>query len=235
MAVVPEISVVIPIYKSQSTLQELNSRILEHLASKPVEIIYVNDCSPDDSLRTLQQLTAQHQQVKLVDLAKNVGQQKATLEGLKKATGRKIIVMDGDLQDAPELIMDLFEQSSARTTVYVFREGAYQSKARMLTSRLIKYVMYLLSGLHYKAGSFYMMDQSILPRVVDVASECRHPYMSIIVAHFTDTIKYIPATRPKSIGQSGYSFIGRLYAAFKAIYCSLYCSYVKLIPAGKDS
>ncbi len=229
MEVIPDISVVIPVYNNQEFLVELNKRILEKLQTHCLEIIYINDASLDDSILILQHLTVAHPEVKIIDCSTNFGQQKATLKGLKEARGKKIVVMDGDLQDAPELIPELYILAKKPgCTAYVLRKGFYQSKARMITSRLIKFTIYLLSGLHYKAGSYYMMDQNILPKVVAVASSCRHPYLSIIIAHFSKSINYISATRSKSIGPSGYSFMGRFIAASHAIYCSLFCSYIKL-------
>ncbi len=227
-----DISVVVPIYRNEKTLRELNDRIMRQLATFAFEIIYVNDASPDAALGVLKILSAEHREVSVVDLSRNVGQHKATLEGLKKAAGEKVVVMDGDLQDAPELIIELYQLAVDReTSVFVIRAGEYQSRSRMITSRIIKYVMYLLSDLHYKAGSYYLVDRSTLHRVIDVASRCQYPYISIIVAHFTGNLRYIPAQRVKSFGKSGYSFFGRLNAAFKAVYCSLYCSYVKLRPS----
>ncbi len=228
MEVDSEISVVIPIYNNQNTLIELNRRIIRHLCNYDFEIIFVNDSSQDQSLDVLKQLSAEYQQVKFVDLDINMGQQKATLEGLKRSKGQKVVVLDGDLQDAPELILELKQLITDREdAAYVLRVGTYQSKSRMITSKLIKGLVYLLSGLHYRAGSYYLINRDTLQQVIRIATNCKHPYLSIIVAHFSGNIKYLPANRIKTIGTSGYSFIGRIKAAYRAIYCSLYCSYIK--------
>ncbi|GAA3522548.1 hypothetical protein GCM10022393_41420 [Aquimarina addita] len=227
-----DISVVIPIYRNNKVLKELHNALMTVLNPYNYEIIYVNDCSPDSSLDTLTDLASQYACVTYLDLEENVGQQKATLQGLKKAIGQKIVVLDGDLQDHPQLIPLLYQAMAQNngSAAFVKRKGMYQSKGRMTTSVLIKKIIQLLSGLHYKAGSYYMFDNSLLKKVTTTASNCQYPYMSIIVAHFASQIQYISADRGKSIGPSGYTFSKRIKAAVMAIYCSLYCTYTKLIP-----
>lgn len=224
-----DLSVVIPIYNNDNVLIELNNQLIEELVFLKYEIIYVNDCSPDRAIDTLTFFASKYPRVRPINLSKNIGQQKATLEGLKKAVGQKIVVLDGDLQDSPKLIPDLYNKNKSEgDAVFVKRKGIYQSMGRMMTSILIKKVIQLISGLHYKAGSYYLFDSSIKKKVIFVASNCKHPYMSIIVAHFSNKIKYVSATRGKNTGPSGYNFRKRIKAAIMAIYCSLYCTYTRL-------
>lgn len=225
-----DISVVIPIYGNNDSLAELNSRLMASLSSFKHEIVYVNDDSPDDSSNSMQILASKHQQIRHIKLLQNVGQQKATLEGLKVVFGKKIVVLDGDLQDTPELIPELYKLiRSEKDAVFVKRKGIYQSIGRMLTSMFIKKIIQIMSGLHYKAGSYYMFDRSLLSDVNLVASKCRYPYVSIIVAQFAHQVKYVTVDRGKGVGPSGYSLMKRIKAAMMAIYCSAYCTYSKLI------
>lgn len=223
-----DITVVVPVYKNADSLMELSERINHTLGSLQFEIIYVNDCSPDNASVVLDELSRTYAQVRVHTLSQNIGQHKATLEGIKKASGRKVVVMDGDLQDAPELIIKMYDiASSNKDAVFVKRKGSYQSKGRMLTSLIIKKAVQFISGLHYKAGSYYVFDQSYQSKIITVASKCRYPYMSIITGHLADNIQYIESERSKSIGGSGYNFAKRIYAAFMALYCALYCSYIR--------
>lgn len=224
-----ELSVVVPIYKNENTLIKLNNRLIDHLKNFRFEIIYVNDASPDDSLNILKKLSSDNQNVKYIDLSANIRQQKATLEGLKKASGTKIVVLDGDLQDKPELINTLYMiHNTENEAVFVLRKGTYQSFGRMLTSVLAKKIVQFLSGLNYKAGSYYMIDHLTLSKVLNMATQCPYPYMSIIVVHCAKNIKYLSAKRDKSADSSGYNFIQRIRVTYQAIYCCLYCRYVKL-------
>jgi len=226
-----ELSVVIPIYKNENTLFELTHRLIDHLKIFRFEIIYVNDASSDNSLNILKKLSSENRNVKYLDLSVNIGQQKATLEGLKKATGSKIVVLDGDLQDKPELINPLYKLNDTENeAVFVLRKGTYQSLWRMLTSVLTKKIVQLLSGLNYKAGSYYMIDYLTLSKVLNIATHCPYPYMSILVAHCSKNIKYLPAKRDKSTNPSGYDDIQRIRVTYQAIHCCLYCRHVELKP-----
>ena len=236
MSALVDLSVVVPVYGNNQFLNELNNRIINTLSSLNHEIIYVNDCSPDDSLTTLKVLSKEYPKIQYINLPKNLGQQKATLQGLRQAKGQKIVVLDGDLQDSPELISELYQKSLFTTnSIFVKRIGIYQSKGRMITSIIIKTTVQALSGLHYKAGSYYIFDRSILQDVTRAGTRCKYPYMSIIVALFSTKIQYIKADRAKSIGASGYTMLKRVHAAFMAMYCSLYCCLLYTSPSPRDA
>ncbi len=223
-----DLSIVIPVYNNASSLRELVDRIRQTLSSFEFEIVLVNDCSRDNSLDIIKELSLKYDCVKYLDHTINLGQHRTTLDGIEKAEGTKIAVLDADLQDRPELIIELWKKSHDEfKAVFVKRIGLYQSKGRMITSTFMKRAVQLLSGLHYKAGSYYMFDSSIKGNVVSVGNKCNYPYMSIIVASLGGAPGYIESARAKNTGPSGYSFKKRLKAAAMAIYCALYCRYVK--------
>jgi len=103
----PEISVVIPVFNSGSILSELNRRINNALVDFSFQIIYVNDCSEDNSLEFLEKFAKEAKNIIAIDLMKNVGKDNAIIAGLRIVKGNYIIIMDDDLQHAPENIPDL--------------------------------------------------------------------------------------------------------------------------------
>ena len=114
-----KIDIVIPIYNEQQNLPVLSGR-LEAVCKKLHEyewrIIYVNDGSTDNSLEIMLRQRQQDPMFSIADLSRNFGHQAAITAGLSCATGDAVILMDGDLQDPPELIPELVScwQSGAK-------------------------------------------------------------------------------------------------------------------------
>lgn len=103
----PLLSVVIPVYNNAPCLEELASRLERTLSTppfEPYEVIFVNDGSADESLEILRRLSRRDQQIKVINLSRNFGHQQAITAGFDVARGDAVLVMDGDLQDPPEVI-----------------------------------------------------------------------------------------------------------------------------------
>lgn len=137
-----EVSVVIPTYGNANGLPALHERLLGALEAlgRSFEVIYVDDCSPDDSWNVLQQLRAGDDRVHLLRLLRNVGQQGAVLCGMDHARGRWVVTMDDDLQHRPEEIQTLLEAISQSGDDAII--GRYDTKkhglVRRMGSRLVK-------------------------------------------------------------------------------------------------
>lgn len=104
MAEPTDVSVVIPVYGSADIMPELVQQ-LEAMLSRVAptfEVILVNDCSPDASWRTIVELAAARPWLKGIDLRKNAGQHNAIMAGLHAAKGRRVVLMDDDLQHSPD-------------------------------------------------------------------------------------------------------------------------------------
>jgi undecaprenyl-phosphate 4-deoxy-4-formamido-L-arabinose transferase len=106
-----DVSIVVPVYRSQAILPHLVAKIRDAFAALPwrYELILVNDVSPDDSWNVIKQLAVEFSFVKGVCLTKNVGQHNATMAGLREVSGDIVIIMDDDLQHPPEAIASLIE------------------------------------------------------------------------------------------------------------------------------
>ncbi|MBE3116355.1 glycosyltransferase family 2 protein, partial [Candidatus Bathyarchaeota archaeon] len=105
-------SVVVPVYNSESTLQELAARleiVLKQLCSQ-YELILVNDGSPDQSWKVILQLTKEYSWITGINMMRNYGQHNALLCGVRAARYETTITMDDDLQHPPEEIIKLLEK-----------------------------------------------------------------------------------------------------------------------------
>ena len=108
-----ELSVVIPAYGAADCLRPLHERLTRAIHSLGItyELVFVEDCSPDDSWSVLRSLADSDTNVRAFKLSRNFGQQMAITAGLSKSRGNWIVVMDCDLQDPPELIPQLYEKA----------------------------------------------------------------------------------------------------------------------------
>jgi len=104
------LSIVIPIYNEEGLIDDLVSRTVSALEAfiQDYEIIFVDDGSEDRSLQSLLKCQTQNHKIKVLSLSKNFGHQAAFTAGLEYATGEIVGMMDGDLQDPPELFAEMY-------------------------------------------------------------------------------------------------------------------------------
>ncbi|MDQ7781617.1 MAG: glycosyltransferase family 2 protein [Desulfomonilaceae bacterium] len=129
------------------------------------EIIYVNDCSPDNAREVLAQLAARDENVVVINHARNFGSQSAFTSGMMIATGDAVVLLDGDLQDPPELIEDFYGKwKEGYHVVYGVRRRRQATQflqvAYKLFYRVFKAASYVQIPLD--AGDFSMMDRRVV-------------------------------------------------------------------------
>ena len=108
----PDLSVVVPIFNEEVILPELYRRLSTVLGEivNSYEIVFVSDGSRDGSLHILRLFSEQDRRVKVISLSRNFGHQIAITAGLDHARGEAVVIMDGDLQDPPEVIPALLDK-----------------------------------------------------------------------------------------------------------------------------
>ena len=106
------ISIVIPVYRSREILPILYERIKKVFESLPneYEIIFVDDCSPDNAWEIIHEIAISNTRVKGFQMRRNYGQNNATLCGIRQARGEIIVTMDDDLQHPPEVLPELIKK-----------------------------------------------------------------------------------------------------------------------------
>jgi undecaprenyl-phosphate 4-deoxy-4-formamido-L-arabinose transferase len=140
----PAVSVVVPVYNSEQTLDELVARLMTAASSGPggLEIVLVNDGSRDRSWQVVQRLAAAHPEVRGISLARNHGQHNALLCGIREARGDVIVTMDDDLQNRPEDVPALIARLNADCdVVYGFPRAQQWGVMRNIASRVTKLVL----------------------------------------------------------------------------------------------
>jgi dolichol-phosphate mannosyltransferase len=162
------ISVVVPIFNEQENLPELRRRLVAALeqTGEAWELVLVNDGSRDRSAEIIRQFHAEDPRIKLVDLSRNFGHQPAVTAGVHHARGECVILIDGDLQDPPEVIPEMVKQWRAGSQVVLGeRSSRTDSGARGIGFRLFYPILRAMTDLPSApdAGIFGLMDR----RVVD--------------------------------------------------------------------
>ncbi|MDK2972207.1 MAG: polyisoprenyl-phosphate glycosyltransferase [Candidatus Sumerlaeota bacterium] len=116
------LSVVIPIFNEQENLRPLATRLRRSLdaTGESWEVIFVNDASRDDSLALMRRLSAKDPRFRAVSLSRNFGHQTAITAGMAHARGQAVVLMDGDLQDPPEVVPQLLEKMKSGRWDVVF-------------------------------------------------------------------------------------------------------------------
>ena len=108
-----ELSVVTTMYCSEKYIQEFYERVVETLKKlhfKDYEIIFVDDGSPDNSLKISREIADKDKNVRVIELSRNFGHHKAIMTGLDKTNGKLVFLIDSDLEEPPELIEKFYNE-----------------------------------------------------------------------------------------------------------------------------
>lgn len=220
---VPDLSVIVPVYRNATTVRALAGQVIDVLSGLGLshEIVFVNDASPDDSAARLDELAREHAAVRVIHLPVNVGQHAAVLHGLAAARGAWCAIMDADLQDRPESLAVLWQtRAPGIDAVFGGRRGAYESRGRLLTSRLFKWVLHRLTGIPADAGIFVLLARPLVDRLV--AFPTRVPWVQAMIGCLGARTVSVPVVRdPRADGESSYSAAARLRTASRALLCVL--------------
>jgi len=122
----PVLSLVIPVLNEEAVIGELSRRVIEFLAKVDAtwEVVFIDDGSTDRSREMLTELCTRDERFKLVSLSRNFGHQLAITAGLDYAAGEAVVVMDADLQDPPEVALELAARwREGYEVVYAVRQG----------------------------------------------------------------------------------------------------------------
>jgi dolichol-phosphate mannosyltransferase len=155
----PYFSVVVPVYKSKECLEELHRRLAAALRTitEDYEIILVEDCGGDGSWEVIVELAARDARVTGLQMSRNFGQHYAITAGLDQSRGDWVVVMDGDLQDAPEEIPRLYAKALEGYDVVVARRVGRTDDAPKLFASSLFYALF-----HYFSDVPHVLyDESI--------------------------------------------------------------------------
>src|SRR3984885_314922 len=215
------LSIVIPIYNEEQSLPFLRERVTGFLDSLPcaAEIVLVNDGSSDGSIDLLAEWAQSDGRVKVFNLARNFGHQMAATAGLDQASGQAVVLMDADLQDPPEVILEMLQEyRRGYDVVYGRRTSrAGETHFKRISAWIFYRMMRLLihSDLPADVGDFRLVSRGCLDAVCSMRETHRFLRGMIAWVGFPQTaVSY--ARNPRVAGKSTYSLRKMLWLAWTA-------------------
>ena len=205
------VSVVIPVYRSEKTLDMLVERLGRALPAfaDSYEVVLVNDGSPDDTWGIIERLARAHPWVRGIDLMRNYGQHNATLCGIRAARYEMIFTMDDDLQNPPEEMPKLLAKlNEGYDVVYGVARLRQQAWWRNLFSVLVKRAIGYVMGLRTvrDIGAFKVFRSHLLKAF----EEFNGPDVLVDVLLSWGTSRFASVAvdeSPRVAGRSNYNFI----------------------------
>jgi len=174
----PEISVVVPLFDEERIVGELHRRLDKTLSAMRIsyEILFVNDGSRDATPRLIDALHVRDPYLSVIHLSRNFGHQPAVSAGLDHARGRAVMIMDGDLQDPPELIprfVRLWREGN--DVVYAIRhkrkENAVKRLGYFTFYRLLRAISEI--DIPLDSGDFCLMDRRVVEALRSLPEQAR--------------------------------------------------------------
>jgi len=165
----PVLSIVLPCYNEQEVIEVTHKAIdaaMDSANVQPIEIIYINDGSTDNTGVILSKIAQSDPRVTIVTLSRNFGHQPAVSAGLEYANGDAVVIMDADLQDPPEVVIEMLAKwREGYEVVYAVRENRKEGLLLRFGYSVFYRLMRLLSNVDIPldSGDFSLIDR----RVVD--------------------------------------------------------------------
>ncbi|MEA2042678.1 MAG: glycosyltransferase family 2 protein [Bacteroidota bacterium] len=211
MSKTPTFSFVIPAYNEQENIPLLYKLLcnLDFEDSESFEVLFINDGSEDDTEQTVKQLSIQDDRVKLINLSRNFGHQAALSAGLKYARGKAVITMDCDLQDPPEVAVQMINMWKNGTDIVYARRNNFRKDnfIKRAGSKIYYRLMKRFAGIDIptNVGDFRLVDKKVLDELNRMGEHSR--YLRGMVAWTGFSHDFVNYDRPdRRLGISGYSF-----------------------------
>jgi len=163
------ITITVPVYNEETVVREFYERVksmIKTLKNHSFELLFINDGSKDNTLKYLQEIAERDSSVRIIDFSRNFGHQAAIFAGIENANCDAAIIIDGDLQDPPEVIPQMIKKwEQGYEVVYgkrIKREG--ESLFKRLTAFIFYRFINMLSDIEIPkdVGDFRLIDKKVI-------------------------------------------------------------------------
>lgn len=163
-----KLSIIVPMYYEEEVAYEFYNR-LKNVVKKidfDYEMIFINDGSQDNTLMILKSIANEDSNVRIIDFSRNFGHQVAVTAGILNCKGDLAVVIDADLQDPPELIVDMIEEwKKGFDVVYAKRKTRKgESKFKLVTAKYFYKILSNLADIEIPrdTGDFRLIDKKVI-------------------------------------------------------------------------
>jgi dolichol-phosphate mannosyltransferase len=217
-----DISIVVPVYNEEKSIRLMYDRLLASISkiSSNFEIIYVNDGSRDNSFLELVKLSKEDSRVKYINFSRNFGHQIAVTAGLDKSKGDAVVIIDGDLQDPPEVIPEMYaKHKEGFEVVYgqrLKRKG--ESFFKKITAKYFYRILKKITSVNIPVdtGDFRLIDRKIVNDLKNMPEQNKFLRGQIAWLGYRQTSVFFERDERK-FGETGYPFSKMLKFALDGI------------------
>jgi len=204
-----KLSIVIPVYNGEKSIGQLVDKLVQELSMFDLEIVLVNDHSPDNSEKICIEAQKKYSNiVSLYSLAKNVGEHNAVMAGLNNTTGDYVAIMDDDFQNPPKEVIKLVSTAMENNydVVYSYFESKKHSTFRNLGSWFNDKVANILldKPKDLYLSSFKLMNRFVVNEIIKYESP--FSYIDGLILQITDNIGKVKVEHSERMeGKSSYT------------------------------
>jgi dolichol-phosphate mannosyltransferase len=199
------LSVVVPVYNESSLIKELIHQIKFSVKSltEDFEIILVDDGSQDETWNFIENEANQEKRIKGIKFSRNFGHHYAITAGLHNSTGDWVVVMDGDLQDRPEVIPDLYNKAQTGfDIVFVSRQNRPEKLYYRVAQKFFYWTLRTLSGIDFdsRQANFSIINRKVVEAFKNFPENARF---------YGSTIKWLGFNRSFILADHGIRYSGK--------------------------
>lgn len=216
------LSIIVPIYNEEQIIPELHRRLSEaaQIITSDYELIFVNDGSKDGSLFELIKLTEKDTKAYYINFSRNFGHQIAVTAGVDHSTGNAVVIIDGDLQDPPELIPEMYQKHKEGFEVVYAKRASREGESffKKITAKLFYRTLRSLTSIDIPldTGDFRLIDRKIVEVLKKMPEQNKFLRGQIAWIGFNQTAVYFNRDKRK-FGKSGYPLSKMLKFAMDGI------------------
>lgn len=215
-------SVIIPVFNEEQNIQPLYERLTRVLIAlgKPYELLFVNDGSRDRTLAVVKDLANSDRAVKYIDFSRNFGHQIAVTAGLHFSKGERIVIIDADLQDPPELIAAMDEKMNEGWNVVYAKRATREGESffKKITAKIFYRILARVTSISIPVdtGDFRIMDRKVVNALNQMPEH--HKFIRGMVSWVGFKQTFVEYNRQERLsGKTGYTFRKMLRFAFDGI------------------